>query len=272
MEQRTPSYDGKAWCSLAQRVTKTRRSGNLAEDNAAIARRTALMFIIDACVKQPDVIMPFHGILLSQDLTKTVQEKKDEKAGWDPEWKSVHRISREWSAQWLMNECRGAFGDSIVSISPAMMQKIDKQDKDAVELLFQFATQLRGSTPLPPDFSDGRVAQRAFTQAAADKDARLNKLIAKGALDSAGKINWTKGGCWSVSWNATGSRATALKHISGREFPLPDHLVITKEYALIDNHLDAAARLELVPFGSSSRRRTRLPPPSRPTRRRTPSS
>lgn len=70
---------------MAEKVAKTRRTGNLSEDNAAIARRTALMYIIDACVKAPDVIMPLHGIMLSQDLTKTVQERKDDKAGWDPE-------------------------------------------------------------------------------------------------------------------------------------------------------------------------------------------
>lgn len=52
-------------------------------------------------------------------------------------------------------------------------------------------------------------------------------------------------GCFTFTFE--GDRATQIRHKSGLTKPLPEHVLITKRFALVDNWSDADASVQLAP-------------------------
>lgn len=247
----TGSFDGAPLSKLANRVPGIKKTGVLVADNRLQMERSAMVKIIDAMCKQPKVIMPLFGYLEANDLQKEqeeVEKASRDSDAWRGGYKQIDRIPRGWKSEWLLQHAKAAKIDRIITAD--YLSKVALADSDGVSVIFAMATQLLGTMSVPePMQNDSRIMSLALTKRAESRGAYLTNFAKAGGFAAAQSLMTLVGqhGCFRLKF--TEGYLSSVEHITGVAGAVPAHLqrTITQEFALLDNHLDHAARLELAP-------------------------
>eukprot|EP00969_Alexandrium_andersonii_P180811 7990333-Alexandrium_andersonii.AAC.1 len=199
--------------------------------------------IIDKMCKQPSIIVPLHGLMQSHDLEKVHSLASRVTVGsWTGQYKQLDRIPKSWTTEYLLSRAH-FLGLNV--ITHELLSKIEQDSMDALPMLFSFETQTVGAMAFPQQCSDKTICSKTFSKRAEQVGDRLKHLVLAGALGTEGKIDFGKGGCFTLKF-AEG-KLSELKHCTGVVAEVPSHVQITTAYTLVDNHLDHLARVELKP-------------------------
>jgi hypothetical protein len=240
----TSSCDGQPLAALAMKVPKVRLTGDLTTDTRKSIERDAFVRIVDKLSKYPQYIMHLHGIMLSQDLTADGSLAQPlGKLDWTGNYSNLSKIPKTWVAQYLMNRAR-ALG---VELTQTLLNKLEEESVDNLRVLFSFETQTTLTLSFPTPCHDKHIASKTFNSRAAQVGSRLKSFIQAGGISATGALDFSKGGCYELIFDEASARCVGVKHCTGEEAAVPQHVLITPSFDLVDNHLDHLARVELPP-------------------------
>lgn len=234
------SCDGEALARLASKVPAVRRTGDRAADRVKTIQRDALVRIVDQLSKIPEYILPLHGVMMSEDLI--VNMKQQHRLEWSGDYKVLASIPVAWEVQYLASRA-APLG---IALSAETLDAIEGRTPDDIKLLFSFDIQCAMTLPFPADCKDPKVASLTFAARAHTVGDRLRTLFDKGGFKQPGRVTFTSA-CYTLQFDEANVFVKQVKHIGGETADIPPHVRVTREYNLVDNHLDQMAKVECPP-------------------------
>lgn len=229
--------DGKALVPYASKVPTFRMKSKGAVDQGKI-RRDLMVLVVDKLMKCQQYIPSIHAILYSADYPTVPEGSLQSSCEWSGPYTSVGKIGSGWMAHFLQKRYPDVFTSAVV-------EKIDREDDEAIKFLFCFDLQLSPGCPMPKNINDDVALTTAIFEEFSDSNGgRCGKLHKRVSL-STGVVDFKSGGCYRFTW--VEDRASQIDHISGAEVQIPPHITINRGYSLIDNWSDSMARVELAP-------------------------
>ena len=237
------SCDSKALSPLAKKVPQVAKGGPKTLLKARTFQRDALVRIVDQLSKYPEYILPMEAAMKSEDLLFTINKGGAvASTDWTGEYKTLQHLPLSFKLQYLKFKAEELKLDGFAL---DIFQKIQTVDPLEIHLLFSFDVQVHLSSWYPDGMSDAALATKLFSLRADEVGNRLGKLWEAGGLVVQGKVDYSKGGSFELEWPEKGDHASELTHCSGAKVVLPAHAQISKDFVLVDNHLDHYARVEL---------------------------
>lgn len=223
-----------AVAAFTKRCPRPKKTANAEEQQRNNIDQNALVSIIEILMNDPDRILPTLGALQSSPEAPKRSGVSEEDEVWD-ETPSLRRIPAAWWVTWIIGASEG-------SLSHAKVRAIIEADGDKLIHLLVFALQLSPARQFPTACTNKRVCSRMLSSRATQLGDRLRGLDEH--ISANGVVKWGAGDCYHFSWNEHGV-ATECRHIGGKVVPLPQHVVITKAFKLIDNFSDLGANVAL---------------------------
>lgn len=160
---------GSSSASYAQRCPPiSSKTGNPTVDDANSAKRDCLVSIIDACLSDPQLILPNFT-----NIQKRIQARESEVQTSESKFASVStlgKLDEDWCISWLMQHQKFTLNQLILSKTC--------DDKPIYHIL-SFALQYPLNLKIPCDGQVKGVLRRAFDRRTQDLDAPLSKLNMK---------------------------------------------------------------------------------------------
>lgn len=232
--------------NLAKRVPKVRPSGDTDQDMERHSERDGLVWVIDTLAKNTNsgLVMRVKGFL-ERELRKASAEV-DLQLGQEPpfphDYKYFNKLPRYWYASWIVENSAG-------SLDQALRSKIELADGSALRRIFDFATVTNSGHAWPVAALDRDVLSRTFKVRAGEVGNRLHDFRGRGLAPN-NTLDWSKCGPYTLLWQVDekhGHRAHQVKHISGELADIPDEVVITRQFELVNGWCDAGAMVTKAP-------------------------
>lgn len=218
------SLSEESFCSLAKRVPAARRTGSLIDDNAAEQNRRSFQIIIDTLARQPDLIPAMHGSLMQLLSSKGTADN-------ETAWGTISTLGK------LDAGFCAEFVCSFSKLGAENLASMRSADPKIVHTLMSFALQLPLSCNLPAPLKDKRLCRAVLASRHKVCGARLANLGPQ-CVAADGSFSWAHG-CFRFEFKE--GRAVRIRHVSGEEVQLPDHIVINQNFAIEQNYDDAKA-------------------------------
>lgn len=214
---------------MAKRVARPKRTGNLLDDNRAEQEFNAMVFLVDHLAKNPSYVMPMHGHLLNLIRQESMTTHEDFFANAT----ILSKLPEDWVVSFLAEKSALSLRD---------LARVKAADPEGLRRLFSFGLQLPTGARLPPAMAEKAVAAKALAARCVDVGNRFKNWNSK-RLHADGSLNWLYG-CYQLTFE--NNRATRITHCLGDTAELPDHVVVTPAFTLVDNHCDWSARVSLA--------------------------
>ena len=217
---------------LAKKIPKPRLGKDLQDNNKKILQRNALVKIVDWLERNPEKIVDTWAAIQA-DLVK---DKKvvDKDGPWNKDYRHIWRLPDYWKAQFLQKRCPDVF-------TTATLKSLEEMDDNNIKNLFSMEVGLDPHDPLPRPCLDKEVCYRTFNARAEMLGGRLRSLP-PGSIRPGCKLDWSEIGVFTLHF--TDKKCVLLEHVSGAEGTLPEHIMITTAFVLIDNHSDMKAKVK----------------------------
>lgn len=228
---------------LAKKVPRPQRTGDHMVDAKRHIDYNCKVAIIDKMEKEPYIIQPLHGLMQSHDLKNMASVDVEKGSPWTGNYKHVQSLPRGWMSEYLLARARALGIEAF--ITKQVLADLEVFCSDAIPTLFFFDTQLAPGCAWPPVLNDKYVASRTVIKRSEEVGNRLAVAVRKGLLSTPKQFDFMKAGCYELLFGE--NRLQTITHISGALAEVPDHIVVTKQFKLEDNHLDHLARVTLPP-------------------------
>jgi hypothetical protein len=223
--------------SLALKVPAVIKTNDPTIDTELESQRYALMTMIDDFVRLPDHILPMRAVL---DGRK--RKDSDPHRGVADCFKVVTTFSKldeAWLAYWVTQHS---------DLTLANLVAAKRHDKDSTFILASLAAQVPASLKLKSHCRIKVVMYNVLEQRALACGTRIKTFKAQGGITADGAIDLKARGCYTMDFDAE-DRCINIAHVASGAFVVPAaHIVITKAFALINNHLDKEAAVVLKPL------------------------
>lgn len=150
---------------------------------------------------------------------------------------TLGKLDEDWVVQQLLNR---------TALTKTGLKRAKKFDEQSVQHIFAFILSAALSMKLPAECRSKTVMDRLVGE-------RVEKIgRCKGVSDDmilpTGQLNWLVKGCYKLVWAADKSRCVEIVHTSSKATAtIPEHVLITQQYTLTNNHSDMQAMLSLTP-------------------------
>lgn len=228
-------FDGKALSAFAKKVPKAMPSADPQTNQQRMLERSCLTRIVDQLMKDSSNITLVHSFLLTYDPASAKKPATE----WSGQYKTLGQIPTGWLSEYIMHR---ATVDNAHGITEDFLSKVDFADSENISTIFSCILQLPLSLAFPSDLLEDPFVARATFDARCDEvGERLAAMRMNGAFTIAGALDMKKGGPYSLEFNEAG-KCIKVKHATGAEIPVdPETAAITRDFALVDNILDAKA-------------------------------
>jgi hypothetical protein len=235
------SADQKPITKFAMRVPKPKQTGTPMQQNAARLNRDALIRIVDACIKFPKRSSKLYQYMISNDL-----DVDDDPASAADDWTGSYNTFKDTPKTWWINCVMTlAKKHNIAIITDVYMKALAKETFN-FPIIMELMTQIPWSIGVPEAMQDMEVANKVVLAMAAQHHNRLCDFAHNGGFEAGGNLNLGASGC-AFTLVFVEDAATEVIHFSGARASIPATSPITKDFKLIDNHMDFKARALLGP-------------------------
>ena len=240
--------EGKPLCPLARKVPKVLRGGGAQAGSAVQVdslNRKMFVHIIDKLFKRQNYIQSIHSVLFSDDYPMGA-DPNDEllNAAWPADGvKTLKRIPKGWIAAWLHRSYKA------VGLTKELLRAVENDDTSSIHLLFGVALQMPLSTGLPVSMQDDEeLTERVLDARAQEVGHRIRILLATGAINEDGSLDYSKGVAYECQW--TGEEADSLLNLvvhkaTNTRAAVPAAATIRRDTPLRDPWFDALARFQV---------------------------
>lgn len=223
--------EAKPACTLAERVPKVHRSGDISEDQERDSRRNAFLWIVTNLWQHPEHCLSIQSQLQTRLSNETTTD--------DAKFVSVSTIGRlepAWLASVLADIC---------GLDRKTLQAAVRFDEDTLKHILLFLGAAPLSTKLPPECIVKLVAKKILASRFESIGRRVDLIKGDAPfVFQSGKINWGEFGVYSLVWGDT--QVKQVVHRPTKTTALvPRHCVITAEFVLEGNWSDASAMCSL---------------------------
>ena len=206
---------------LARRIPKAKRVLDSKEMRRREENRACLVKLVDWAVKNEDKVVSVWTKLSTGQLA----DDKPPQGFWSHPPKNIRSIDKHWKANFIL----GVAGDAI---SGADIQRLDKEDEQIVSDIFAFCVKMVGTEALPEQFADQELmtlflkTRHAEVFPGTEFETWCSKFVAK-----QDKVDWLKAGAYAYTFNNAG-KLTKVKHMSGKEVTVPNHMIVDGSFTL----------------------------------------
>lgn len=148
---------------------------------------------------------------------------------------TLGKLGEDWVVQQLLDR---------TSLTKTGLKRAEKFDEQSVQHLFAYILSAALSMKLPAECRSKTVMDQLVVE-------RVEKIgrctgVSDDMILPTGQVNWLAKGCYKLTWAADKSRCVEIAHTSSKaSATIPEHVLITQQYTLTNNHSDMQAMLSL---------------------------
>lgn len=212
------------------------KTGNPVLDDSNAAKRDCLVSIIDACLGDPELILPTYS-----NLQKRIHSRESEvqtSASKFATLSTLGRLDEDWCISWIMQHKQLSLNQLIVSKTC---------DDKSIYHIMSFALQYPLNLKIPADGQVKEVLRRMFDQRTKDIGEPLSKVSSQTFIGADGMIDWMQG-AYQLHFSE-GRLVEKITHrISGHTTTVDKGHHLNDDYTFHSNYDEWAACLRKPPM------------------------
>lgn len=241
---------GQSYCDFAQRVPKTKKSTDPAENNDRITNRGYIVQAIDIMMRRPDTAQKFVGHI-GTGLTK--QTASAEAGSSTDETTPLKPADLTFAGKPVRKTHWQATSAQLCSLpggpDPRVVDAMHNSDSFAVNDAYCLVFQFTAKDKFPRDADDMPVLTLMHRNRASDVGSRQTAFLAKAVCKITGKVDWSKVPLYVDAYNDAG-KLSHMTYINGDTCEVLAGVNVDRAWSFIDARSDDMAHFQ---FGSEKR-------------------